>query len=72
MSISITASSSLSYLYTQKLTGTFPLLEKRSLIRRENLLGIGSAMNGLNKLILFITLTILHSLNYDNDYALIN
>jgi len=42
--------SALSYISTQMLSGAVPILERRSLIRRYSLLGVGSAIHSLNKL----------------------
>lgn len=46
----IQINSSLSYYAVQVLSGAIPILERRSLIRRYSLLGIGSAIIGLKKI----------------------
>lgn len=46
--------SSLSYVSTQAFSGAIPILERRSLIRRHSLLGVGGAMLALNNIIRFI------------------
>lgn len=46
----IQINSSLSYYSVQVLSGAIPILERRSLIRRYSLLGIGSAIIGLKKI----------------------
>ena len=43
--------SALGYVATQALSGCTPILERRSLIRRHSLLGVGSAILALNKLV---------------------
>lgn len=46
----IQANSALSYVSTQALSGAVPILERRSLIRRYSLLGIGSAILALTRI----------------------
>lgn len=46
--------SALSYVSTQAFSGAVPILERRSLIRRHSLLGIGSAILALNNIARFI------------------
>jgi hypothetical protein len=46
--------SALSYVSTQAFSGALPILERRSLIRRHSLLGIGSAILALNNIARFI------------------
>lgn len=43
--------SSLSYLYSQAYSGTFPLFDHNGLVRRHSLLGIGSAISALYELV---------------------
>lgn len=50
----IQINSSLSYVSTQTFSGDIPILERRSLIRRTSLLGIGSAISALSNIINFI------------------
>jgi|JI6StandDraft_1071083.scaffolds.fasta_scaffold01581_10 curved DNA-binding protein CbpA len=47
----IQINSSISYVSTQTHSGSIPILERRSLIRRHSLLGIGSAINALNRIV---------------------
>ena len=46
----IQVNSALSYVSTQALSGAVPILERRSLIRRYSLLGIGTAILALNRI----------------------
>lgn len=46
--------SSLSYVSTQTLSGSIPILERRSIIRRSSLLGIGSSIRALNRIVRYI------------------
>lgn len=46
----IQVNSALSYVSTQMLSGAVPILERRSLIRRHSLLGVGSAILALTRL----------------------
>jgi len=50
----IEVSSSLSYVTTQSFSGAIPILERRSIIRRNSLLGIGSAILSMNRIARFI------------------
>ncbi|NLU92311.1 hypothetical protein [Chitinophaga sp. Ak27] len=50
----IQINSALSYVSTQAFSGSIPILERRSLIRRNSLLGIGSAILALNNIARFI------------------
>lgn len=50
----IQVNSALSYVSTQAFSGAIPILERRSLIRRHSLLGIGSAILALNNVARFI------------------
>jgi hypothetical protein len=50
----IQVNSALSYISTQAFSGAIPILERRSLIRRYSLLGIGSAILALNSVARFI------------------
>ena len=59
----IQINSSMSYVSTQTHSGTIPILERRSLIRRHSLLGIGSAINALNRIVNFIE-DAFNSINY--------
>lgn len=44
--------SSMSYIYSQAYSGTFPILDHYGIIRRHSLLGIGTAINALFELII--------------------
>ena len=46
----IQVNAALSYVTTQAISGAFPILERRSLIRRHSLLGVGSALLGLTRI----------------------
>lgn len=50
----IQINSSLSYISTQAFSGAIPILERRSLIRRNSLLGIGGGILALNNIARFI------------------
>jgi hypothetical protein len=50
----IQINSALSYVSTQMHSGSIPILERRSLIRRSSLLGIGSAVRTLDRIVAFI------------------
>lgn len=50
----IQINSSISYVSTQSFSGSIPILERRSLIRRSSLLGIGAAMKSINKIVDYI------------------
>lgn len=50
----IQINSALSYISTQTFSGAIPILERRSLIRRNSLLGIGSGILALNTIARFI------------------
>jgi hypothetical protein len=50
----IQVNSALSYVSTQAFSGAIPILERRSLVRRSSLLGIGSAILALNNIARFI------------------
>jgi hypothetical protein len=50
----IQMNSALSYVSTQAFSGAIPILERRSLIRRNSLLGVGSAILALNEITRFI------------------
>jgi hypothetical protein len=50
----IQVNSALSYISTQAFSGAIPILERRSLIRRNSLLGVGSAILALNNIARFI------------------
>ncbi|WP_316849632.1 hypothetical protein [Pedobacter agri] len=50
----IQVNSALSYVSTQAFSGATPILERRSLVRRNSLLGIGSAILALNNIARFI------------------
>ncbi|MGH9831264.1 MAG: hypothetical protein ACREDR_49305, partial [Blastocatellia bacterium] len=50
----IQINSALSYVSTQMHSGSVPILERRSLIRRNSLLGIGTALRALDRIIGFI------------------
>ncbi|MDL5051915.1 hypothetical protein QQ054_38575 [Oscillatoria amoena NRMC-F 0135] len=50
----IQVNSALSYISTQAFSGAIPILERRSLIRRNSFLGIGSAMLALNRITRYI------------------
>ncbi len=50
----IQVNSALSYVSTQAFSGAIPILERRSLVRRNSLLGIGSAILALNNIARFI------------------
>lgn len=50
----IQINSSLSYISTQAFSGAIPILERRSLIRRNSLLGVGSGILALNNIARFI------------------
>ena len=50
----IQINSSLSYVSTQSFSGAIPIYERRSLIRRNSLLGIGSAVSGLNNVFQYV------------------
>jgi hypothetical protein len=50
----IQVNSALSYVSTQAFSGAIPILERRSLIRRNSLLGVGSAILALNNIARFI------------------
>lgn len=50
----IQINSAMSYVSTQSFSGSIPILERRSVIRRSSLLGIGSAMRGLNRIVDYI------------------
>ncbi|MET3980680.1 hypothetical protein ABIB62_003284 [Mucilaginibacter sp. UYP25] len=50
----IQINSALSYVSTQAFSGAIPILERRSLVRRSSLLGIGSAILALNNIARFI------------------
>ena len=50
----IQINSAISYLGTQSVSGSLPILERRSLIRRNSLLGIGTAIRALNNVSNFI------------------
>ncbi|MGZ5483667.1 MAG: hypothetical protein ACXWID_16995 [Pyrinomonadaceae bacterium] len=50
----IQINSALSYVSTQMHSGSIPILERRSLIRRSSLLGIGSAVRTLDRIVSFI------------------
>lgn len=50
----IQINSALTYVATQAFSGAIPILERRSLIRRHSLLGVGGAMLALNNIIRFI------------------
>jgi hypothetical protein len=50
----IQINSALSYVSTQAFSGAIPILERRSLVRRNSLLGIGGAMLALNNIVRFI------------------
>jgi len=50
----IQVNSALSYVSTQAFSGAIPILERRSLVRRHSLLGIGSAILALNNIARFI------------------
>lgn len=50
----VQVNSALSYVSTQAFSGAIPIFERRSLIRRHSLLGIGSAMLALNNIARFI------------------
>lgn len=47
----IQINTSLSYVSTQSYSGSVPILERRSLIRRSSLLGIGVAIRALNRIV---------------------
>ena len=47
----IQINSSLSYVSTQAYSGAVPILERRSLIRRYSLLGIGASIRALNRIV---------------------
>jgi hypothetical protein len=50
----IQINSSLSYVSTQTYSGSIPILERRSIIRRSCLLGIGTSMRALTRIIRYI------------------
>jgi hypothetical protein len=50
----IQINSTLSYVSTQTYSGSIPILERRSLIRRSSLLGIGAAIKALNGIVDYI------------------
>lgn len=50
----IQVNSALSFVSTQAFSGAIPILERRSIIRRSSLLGIGSAILALNRIAKFI------------------
>lgn len=50
----IQVNSSLSYVSTQAFSGAIPILERRSLVRRHSLLGIGSSILALNNIARFV------------------
>jgi hypothetical protein len=50
----IQINSALSYVSTQSFSGAIPIYERRSLIRRNSLLGIGSAIGGLNNVFQYV------------------
>ncbi len=50
----IQINSSISYVSTQSYSGAVPILERRSLIRRNSLLGIGTTIRALNRLVDYI------------------
>ncbi|RNC86260.1 MAG: hypothetical protein ED556_08155 [Winogradskyella sp.] len=50
----IQINSSISYVSTQSYSGAIPILERRSLIRRNSLLGVGSTIRALNRLVEYI------------------
>lgn len=50
----IQINSSLSYVSTQTLSGSIPILERRSIIRRSCLLGVGASMRALNRIVRYI------------------
>ncbi len=58
----IQINSSISYVSTQTYSGSIPILERRSLIRRSSLLGIGSAIKALNRIVDYI----------EESFALVN
>ncbi|WP_169312805.1 hypothetical protein [Owenweeksia hongkongensis] len=50
----IQVNAALSYVSTQTFSGVTPILERRSILRRHSLLGVGSAVKGVTKTIRFI------------------
>ncbi|MBK9800226.1 MAG: hypothetical protein IPP56_11140, partial [Bacteroidetes bacterium] len=50
----IQINSAISYVSTQAYSGSIPILERRSLIRRSSLLGIGSSVKALNRIVDYI------------------
>lgn len=48
----VTFNSSMSYIYSQAYSGTFPILEHHGIIRRHSLLGVGTAISALFELII--------------------
>ena len=50
----IQVNSALSYVSTQAFSGAIPILERRSIIRRNSLLGIGSAILAINRITKYI------------------
>ncbi|MDR0605682.1 MAG: hypothetical protein LBG80_15400 [Bacteroidales bacterium] len=50
----IQINSSLSYVSTQTYSGSIPVLERRSLVRRSSLLGIGNCVRALNRIVDYI------------------
>jgi hypothetical protein len=53
----IQINSALSYVSTQSYSGAIPILERRSLIRRNSLLGIGLSLRALNRIVEYIELS---------------
>ncbi len=60
----IQINSALSYVSTQMHSGSVPLLERRSLIRRNSLLGIGAALRTLDRVVGFIE-TAFRKINFE-------
>ncbi len=50
----IQINSTISYVSTQSYSGAVPILERRSLLRRNSLLGIGATIRSLNRLVKYI------------------
>lgn len=50
----IQINSSISYVSTQMYSGSVPILERRSLIRRNSLLGVGAAIAALNRIVDYV------------------